>query len=146
VSLPPEAVFRACCHAMPFHSTAPRPGTGGSAASACHRQPSKGDSPHEGESRRLVPRTSSAWKGRAASPSASPPSTSSVSRRAWSCLTPLCSARRWLVSKISTPKRLPPAVRSEEHTSELQSRENLVCRLLLEKKKRFSDKSSQVFF
>src|SRR5690606_40878305 len=28
------------------------------------------------------------------------------------------------------------APRSEEHTSELQSRENLVCRLLLEKKKR----------
>src|SRR5690606_41924924 len=27
--------------------------------------------------------------------------------------------------------------RSEEHTSELQSRENLVCRLLLEKKKSF---------
>src|SRR5436309_8258709 len=26
--------------------------------------------------------------------------------------------------------------RSEEHTSELQSRENLVCRLLLEKKKK----------
>src|SRR5207302_7678750 len=32
----------------------------------------------------------------------------------------------------SVPFRL---VRSEEHTSELQSRENLVCRLLLEKKK-----------
>src|SRR5690606_39321310 len=30
--------------------------------------------------------------------------------------------------------RLHAAVRSEEHTSELQSRENLVCRLLLEKK------------
>src|SRR5690606_41204926 len=29
----------------------------------------------------------------------------------------------------------PRALRSEEHTSELQSRENLVCRLLLEKKK-----------
>src|SRR5690606_42135460 len=28
------------------------------------------------------------------------------------------------------------ASRSEEHTSELQSRENLVCRLLLEKKKK----------
>src|SRR5690606_41857830 len=28
-----------------------------------------------------------------------------------------------------------PLARSEEHTSELQSRENLVCRLLLEKKK-----------
>src|SRR5690606_39401531 len=25
----------------------------------------------------------------------------------------------------------PPSIRSEEHTSELQSRENLVCRLLL---------------
>src|SRR5690606_28748310 len=30
-----------------------------------------------------------------------------------------------------------PVLRSEEHTSELQSRENLVCRLLLEKKKRY---------
>src|SRR5207302_7610387 len=29
-----------------------------------------------------------------------------------------------------------PPQRSEEHTSELQSRENLVCRLLLEKKKK----------
>src|SRR2546429_5213807 len=29
----------------------------------------------------------------------------------------------------------PPAHRSEEHTSELQSRLHLVCRLLLEKKK-----------
>src|SRR5262249_60780475 len=30
----------------------------------------------------------------------------------------------------------PPDARSEEHTSELQSLTNLVCRLLLEKKKR----------
>src|SRR5690606_41261334 len=30
----------------------------------------------------------------------------------------------------------PGLLRSEEHTSELQSRENLVCRLLLEKKKK----------
>src|SRR5690606_40127164 len=30
----------------------------------------------------------------------------------------------------------PAPPRSEEHTSELQSRENLVCRLLLEKKKK----------
>src|SRR2546428_2913466 len=29
------------------------------------------------------------------------------------------------------------AIRSEEHTSELQSRSDLVCRLLLEKKKKF---------
>src|SRR5690606_41684350 len=33
-------------------------------------------------------------------------------------------------------------VRSEEHTSELQSRENLVCRLLLEKKKKKSTRSN----
>src|SRR3712207_7251688 len=32
-------------------------------------------------------------------------------------------------------RRLPQAERSEEHTSELQSRQYLVCRLLLEKKK-----------
>src|SRR5947209_16080402 len=32
----------------------------------------------------------------------------------------------------------PPDNRSEEHTSELQSRQYLVCRLLLEKKKRRS--------
>src|SRR5436309_10821354 len=32
--------------------------------------------------------------------------------------------------------RLLGGARSEEHTSELQSRENLVCRLLLEKKKK----------
>src|SRR5690606_40518878 len=37
----------------------------------------------------------------------------------------------------------PKIKRSEEHTSELQSRENLVCRLLLEKKKkRYRDTST----
>src|SRR5690606_41043030 len=33
-------------------------------------------------------------------------------------------------------RSLDALIRSEEHTSELQSRENLVCRLLLEKKNR----------
>src|SRR5690606_9207922 len=37
------------------------------------------------------------------------------------------------IKLLKTNKR--NMVRSEEHTSELQSRENLVCRLLLEKKK-----------
>src|SRR5436309_4911097 len=32
--------------------------------------------------------------------------------------------------------------RSEEHTSELQSRENLVCRLLLEKKKKYDTRTN----
>src|SRR5690606_41858273 len=34
-------------------------------------------------------------------------------------------------------------IRSEEHTSELQSRENLVCRLLLEKKKKHKNKRKE---
>src|SRR2546430_3366451 len=33
--------------------------------------------------------------------------------------------------------------RSEEHTSELQSQSNLVCRLLLEKKTHYSDRTGQ---
>src|SRR5690606_41010380 len=33
--------------------------------------------------------------------------------------------------------------RSEEHTSELQSRENLVCRLLLEKKKKNTEQTTR---
>src|SRR2546430_12739755 len=43
--------------------------------------------------------------------------------------------------------KAPGAGRSEEHTSELQSQSNLVCRLLLEKKKKASivhDKVSQL--
>src|SRR5436309_7510874 len=44
-----------------------------------------------------------------------------------------------LVSQLAVALALwqcSAALRSEEHTSELQSRENLVCRLLLEKKKK----------
>src|SRR3712207_8280988 len=37
---------------------------------------------------------------------------------------------------IPAPPSSPPPSRSEEHTSELQSRQYLVCRLLLEKKKK----------
>src|SRR2546430_8673418 len=36
------------------------------------------------------------------------------------------------------------AVRSEEHTSELQSQSNLVCRLLLEKKKKSETKNNKI--
>src|SRR5258707_3622607 len=38
--------------------------------------------------------------------------------------------------KVAGARALIDAVRSEEHTSELQSRQYLVCRLLLEKKKK----------
>src|SRR2546430_9340834 len=58
----------------------------------------------------------------------------------------ICSARRILQHSRRSIKTLrhsithcstarTPAKRSEEHTSELQSQSNLVCRLLLEKKK-----------
>src|SRR5690606_23271265 len=40
------------------------------------------------------------------------------------------------VAMIANGTGIAPFLRSEEHTSELQSRENLVCRLLLEKKKK----------
>src|SRR2546430_9769526 len=41
---------------------------------------------------------------------------------------------------LQSAGRIEPAqMRSEEHTSELQSQSNLVCRLLLEKKKKKSD-------
>src|SRR2546430_7066990 len=45
--------------------------------------------------------------------------------------------RRRARSRTRSPsgaRRPPPSPRSEEHTSELQSQSNLVCRLLLEKK------------
>src|SRR3712207_8722125 len=37
---------------------------------------------------------------------------------------------------IKNMRDIPAKIRSEEHTSELQSRQYLVCRLLLEKKKK----------
>src|SRR5947209_14226788 len=50
-----------------------------------------------------------------------------------------------LISAITPPGRvialINPQQRSEEHTSELQSRQYLVCRLLLEKKKKKRVKS-----
>src|SRR2546429_6227577 len=59
----------------------------------------------------------------------------------------------WLSSTVHlrhvSQNRLPASIgiastRSEEHTSELQSRLHLVCRLLLEKKKKKIDISCQV--
>src|SRR5947209_13631611 len=51
---------------------------------------------------------------------------------------PRCGTlRRWLGDRRRVPQRgTPGPPRSEEHTSELQSRQYLVCRLLLEKKEK----------
>src|SRR5438874_5733291 len=52
---------------------------------------------------------------------------------------PRPAAARQRLTRRQAPAGLrarPPGWRSEEHTSELQSRRDLVCRLLLEKKKK----------
>src|SRR5690606_40377707 len=56
-----------------------------------------------------------------------------------STLSKVCSLTAVTFRRTSSTTRIVRfpcwKIRSEEHTSELQSRENLVCRLLLEKKK-----------
>src|SRR2546430_11846078 len=47
---------------------------------------------------------------------------------------PRCSGLSSSTSRRALPKPYPRLQRSEEHTSELQSQSNIVCRLLLEKK------------
>src|SRR5436309_5741045 len=61
-------------------------------------------------------------------------------RQAWAILR--MAVRRWRVRNGSILQERP--ARSEEHTSELQSRENLVCRLLLEKKKNSPHKVQRI--
>src|SRR2546427_3193798 len=45
------------------------------------------------------------------------------------------SVKAGVAASVQLNRTRPSPVRSEEHTSELQSQSNLVCRLLLEKKK-----------
>src|SRR3712207_8292532 len=54
----------------------------------------------------------------------------------------------WYVVPATAVHAVPDAVpsRSEEHTSELQSRQYLVCRLLLEKKKNYEISVHPVHF
>src|SRR5260221_3422392 len=49
---------------------------------------------------------------------------------------------RAVISSYASALALPVSHRSEEHTSELQSHSDLVCRLLLEKKKETTQCSS----
>src|SRR2546429_2002758 len=66
--------------------------------------------------------------------------TSTPSVSSWRARRSFSSAVTELPGACSPSRRV---VRSEEHTSELQSRLHLVCRLLLEKKKNTFDKVSQ---
>src|SRR5699024_11400022 len=59
--------------------------------------------------------------------------------KTWFCkskLCPVCNWRRAMKNSYQAQRVIEEVVRSEEHTSELQSRFDLVCRLLLEKKKK----------
>src|SRR3989442_11135183 len=51
------------------------------------------------------------------------------------CLATCSCPRDVACARPCSPRRAGRSKRSEEHTSELQSRPHLVCRLLLEKKK-----------
>src|SRR5690606_40500834 len=75
---------------------------------------------------------------RGTGPTAGPASAGRVPprRRRGPHLTCRPSAGAGATMPVTFPSPTPSSTtRSEEHTSELQSRENLVCRLLLEKKK-----------
>src|SRR2546422_6311810 len=60
------------------------------------------------------------------------------------CATAKMSLRRSATAISLSSATLCPADRSEEHTSELQSRLHLVCRLLLEKKKKINQKQQTI--
>src|SRR5690348_17804300 len=75
-----------------------------------------------------LPISSSRWRARA-SPSS-----------------PRVRLRTLLVAARARPvRRMRATARSEEHTSELQSPVHLVCRLLLEKKKRMKDSGHRLY-
>src|SRR3712207_7307316 len=62
-------------------------------------------------------------------------SSSPTPSNSWPSCPPTTSSSTALVERARVPPSKPCFPRSEEHTSELQSRQYLVCRLLLEKKK-----------
>src|SRR2546428_9274567 len=69
----------------------------------------------------------------------SPGSLVSRARQDWRAMSALEQALGGSAIEVvakATRRRFTVEYRSEEHTSELQSRSDLVCRLLLEKKKR----------
>src|SRR5690349_24226050 len=57
--------------------------------------------------------------------------------------TPSSAARRLERADLVARSAACQSLRSEEHTSELQSRRDLVCRLLLEKKKNQQEQESE---
>src|SRR5947208_15862982 len=70
----------------------------------------------------------------------SDPSTTEIYTLSLHDALPIFASRGWRrlyadAASLATPQPAREAARSEEHTSELQSPDHLVCRLLLEKKR-----------
>src|SRR2546430_4311435 len=110
---------------LPYANTTPLATTGGSARFMSREI-------QAGVSRRPPSRSSSLNAAMAPSRT-SPCSTGALKSE---CLGPQNGAKTQRVPFVSTQLAIAPQ-RSEEHTSELQSQSNLVCRLLLEKKKTY---------
>src|SRR5256886_14089189 len=72
------------------------------------------------------------WRTATSSPDRGVPTVKSRAAVAWAAGRPLSIEE----VDVAAPKPGEVLVKSEEHTSELQSQSNLVCRLLLEKKKK----------
>src|SRR2546430_12827678 len=90
----------------------------------------------------VPPSFMTAWPTCTSSHARSPTQWHPISRR-------VARSKASLVMPSRSPMMAPRALsrndaRSEEHTSELQSQSNLVCRLLLEKKKNFNAGSCRV--
>src|SRR4051812_49522905 len=76
---------------------------------------------------------------RSGGPSGRPPGPTASARSVPSASSVSSAARAHRGGGPWISPTMSPSSRSEEHTSELQSHVNLVCRLLLEKKKKHSE-------
>src|SRR5260221_6011784 len=85
--------------------------------------------------RRPLRKAATAPKGRPAKTAPSSSASTAISSSRTPGLLHLTLVHDLPVSRRRKPRRRERAQRSEEHTSELQSHSDLVCRLLLEKKK-----------
>src|SRR5437868_12914834 len=80
-------------------------------------------------------RTAVATESPNVKPKTMPSSRISAARGRWRASTCTIECKLHLANKRPPTPPAAASIRSEEHTSELQSRFDLVCRLLLEKKK-----------
>src|SRR3712207_8217170 len=81
----------------------------------------------------------SSWSSRGSASSSSEDGSGRSAAPGGASVTGVWSYQSDGMRKLLSSRLISASTRSEEHTSELQSRQYLVCRLLLEKKKNESD-------